>query len=56
MMPDGSISSNGYGNYTEYYWYSIQGFVIPTTGYDNDFKYLGGKWFFKRITKKYIKE
>lgn len=32
-------------------WYSIKGFVIPTTGYGNDFKYIG-KPKFLRITKK----
>jgi hypothetical protein len=26
------------------YWYSIQGWVVPLTGWKNDFRYVGKKW------------
>lgn len=34
-------------------WYSIQGFIIPLTGWINSFSYLN-KPFFIRVTKKKI--
>ena len=32
------------------YWYSIQGWIVPFTGWRNEFKFIG-KRFNKRITK-----
>lgn len=54
-MRDGGVSARGFGKFTEYYWYSIQGFIVPTTGWNSDFKIIG-KRFFIKLTKKYIKD
>ena len=38
------------------YWYSIQGFIIPTTGWNQEpFIFWGDKWM-KKITKEHIKQ
>lgn len=52
MMPDGSIASRGCGKTITKYWYSIQYFVVPLTGWNNDYKYInnGPKYF--KITRK----
>lgn len=34
-------------------WYSLQGFILPTSGWSNNFIFLGKRWFL-RITKKKI--
>lgn len=33
-------------------WYSIQGWIIPMTGWRGDFKVIGSERWFWRITKK----
>ena len=40
LMPDGNISSRGTGNIKTYSWYSIQYWILPCTGWWNDFIYL----------------
>jgi hypothetical protein len=54
-MHEISITPNGYkpGGKVEYrteQWYSLQGWIIPLTGWRNDFKFIGKQWFIK-ITK-----
>lgn len=51
-MSDGSISSRGEGIKVEYSWYSIQGFILPLTGWWSDFIYLTKKSKFIRLTEK----
>lgn len=31
-------------------WYSLMGWVIPTSGWNSDYKYLGNRWF-RKLTK-----
>lgn len=28
-------------------WYSLMGFIVPFTGWDNDYEILGELWFFR---------
>jgi hypothetical protein len=53
-LTPGGMASRGTGNIKTYQWYSIQGWIVPTTGYESDFKYLNKskKPFFFRLTKK----
>lgn len=51
LMPDGNISARGIGKTKTLEWYSIQGLIIPTTGWVGDFKRIG-RPFFLRLTKK----
>ncbi len=54
LMLDGNMASRGTGTKVEYSWYSIQGFVLPLSGWRSDFIYLNKKPFFKMITEKTI--
>ncbi len=36
-----------YGNYTMQKWYSLQYFIVPFTGWNSKFKYLGKVKFIK---------
>ncbi len=51
MMPDGSASVGGQVKENQVYqWYCIMGFILPLSGWSNDYIYL---WkFTKRITSK----
>lgn len=51
LMSDGSISTRGVGKTISKYWYSIQYFVVPLTGWNSNYRYLnkGPKYF--KITK-----
>jgi len=51
LMSDGSMSTGGTGKTESWRWYSIQGWIIPTTGWNNEFKYLNKKPFFVKCTK-----
>ena len=51
MMPDGTFSSRGYGHKHTYQWYSIQYWVVPTTGWSKPFKYMNGVAEYVRVTK-----
>jgi len=53
IMPDGSIGSRAVGTKATKIWYSIQGFIIPCTGWWNSFIYIGEPVFWK-ITKEKI--
>jgi hypothetical protein len=39
---------------TKYSWFTFQGWVVPFTGWNGDFKFIGKRWFSKPLTKKYI--
>jgi hypothetical protein len=52
LMSDGSMSSRGTGAKIEYSWYSIQGFILPLSGWWSDFIYLTKKNKFIRLTEK----
>ena len=54
LMPDGSISSRGIGKTVTYQWYSIQYFILPTTGWNSDFIFLTKEANFIQLTKKKI--
>lgn len=41
FMPDGSVSSRGTGVTKKYQRFAIIGFILPFTGWNTDFKYLG---------------
>jgi hypothetical protein len=49
---DPSSAEIGVGKSKAFQWYSFQYFVIPTTGWNTDFKYLGKRKFFKLTKKK----
>ena len=51
LMPDGSVASRGEGNVNTYQWYSIQYWVKPLTGWNNDFVYLNGTPKLIRVSK-----
>lgn len=56
LINDGSISSRGTGNIKNLQWWSLQGFIVPTSGWGNDFKYVGeGPKYFTLTDKKEIK-
>jgi hypothetical protein len=51
IMPGGGASLAGIvTGYKKLQWYSIQGFIVPCTGWCGSFKYLKGP-FFWRVTK-----
>lgn len=50
LMIDGNISSRGTGKSKLTYWYSLQYWVVPFTGYFSDFIYLNKKVKFIKIT------
>jgi hypothetical protein len=54
-MPNGSISSRGIGNTETHIWYSIQGFILPLTGWWDDFIFVSKKPIFWKLTKFQIK-
>ena len=54
IMHDGNISARGIGDKVTLQWYSIQNFIIPTTGWSTNYKYIGKGPKFLRITKKKI--
>lgn len=54
LMPDGSMASMGSGKVIKYRWYSIQFWILPTTGWNKNFVYLSKEPRFFRITSKYI--
>ena len=49
-MQEWSLEIGGNFKREIWQWYSIQGFIVPTTGWNNKFKYLGRR-FMLRITK-----
>ena len=52
-MPDGSFAPGGRAKYKTYQWYSIQYWIIPCTGWWSDFKYVGGKHKFWKLSAKH---
>lgn len=54
MMADGSMSSRGTGTTATHTWYSLQGFIVPCTGWWNDFKFVSKKPKFWQITGEWI--
>lgn len=54
IMPDGSLSARSIGLTQTFQWYSLQYFVVPTTGWNTDFKYLGERKFFVLTSKKIV--
>lgn len=53
LMPDGSFAPGGRAKYKTYQWYSIQYWIIPCTGWWSDFKYVGGKHKFWKLSAKH---
>lgn len=51
LMPDNSIGSRGIGIIIKHYWYGIQYWILPTTGWKSDFIYLNKVPKFIKITK-----
>lgn len=51
LIDNGSFASRGTGKTVKYQWYSIQYWIVPTTGWNSDYKYINGKPKFFRITK-----
>lgn len=50
-MPGGSMVTGGTGKTETWQWYSIQAWIVPTTGWRNEFRYLNKKPFFVKCTK-----
>lgn len=50
LMPDGNLSSRGMGKTEKHTWYSIQYFIVPCTGWWNDFIFLTKTPKFWKIT------
>lgn len=55
LMPDGNISSRGKGDVNTYQWYSLQMWILPCTGWWNNFIYLNKKPYFFVLTKPKLK-
>jgi len=58
-MYEVSIAPGGYApggdvKYKIEQWYSIQGWIIPLTGWRKEFKFIGKNWFLK-VTKPKVK-
>lgn len=53
IMPDGSFAPSGTAKYKTFQWYSLQYWVIPCTGWWSDFKYVGGKPKFWKLSSKH---
>ena len=51
LMPEGSMAIGGNGKTETWQWYSVQGWVVPTTGWKKEFNYLNKKPFFVKCTK-----
>ena len=51
MMPNGNFGSRGTGTTETKTWYSIQGFIVPCTGWRNNFKFVNKEPKFWKITK-----
>lgn len=54
-----SITPHGYApggtvKYKTEQWYSIQGWIIPLTGWSNDFKFIRKQWFIKVTKPKFV--
>lgn len=46
----------GYKTPEKYQWYSFQGWIIPFSGWNNDFKFIGkvwnkGRWLYNKISQ-----
>ena len=54
LMSDGGMSPIGSGKVIKYRWYSIQFWILPTTGWNKNFIYLSKKPRFIRITPKKV--
>ena len=52
LMPDGSFAPAGNVKYKKLEWYSMQYWIIPCTGWWSDFKYIGRKPKFWKLTNK----
>ncbi len=48
----GFVSSRGTGEYKIYQYYVLEFWIVPCTGWWNNFKYLNGDGNFTQITKK----
>ncbi len=53
LMDNGNIASRGVGKTKTYQWYSFQYWILPLTGWKNNFIYLNKTPKFVRISKKY---
>ncbi len=51
IMFDGSISPGGNCKVEIWEWYSLQGWIVPLTGWRNKFVYLNKTPFFIKFTK-----
>ena len=53
LLNNNGLSSQGVGSLskTSTEWFSIQGFIVPNTGWNTDYKRIGKTWFL-RLTKK----
>ena len=51
LMQDGYASTRGTGNVETYQWYSIQFWILPCTGWWDDYIYLNTKPKFFKCTK-----
>lgn len=54
-MENGDITPRGFGQIKLYQWYSIQLWILPCTGWWNDFIYLNKKPKFIKLSKPQIK-
>lgn len=52
-MPDGSFAPGGTVKRKTYQWYSIQYWIVPFTGWWSDFKFIGGKPHFLKLSAKH---
>lgn len=50
----GGYAPGGDAKYKTEQWYSLQGWIVPITGWGNDFKFIGKRWFIKITKAKYV--
>lgn len=54
LLTDGNYGIGGQvKNYKIKYWYSLQGWVLPLSGWEDDYRTIGKRWYL-RVTKKRI--
>lgn len=56
LLPDGSMGFGGNVKYEIIEWYSIQLFILPLTGWRNDFVYIGKPKFYRITPKRLVNE
>ena len=55
IIGPGQFGVGGNCKYSIKQWYSIQGWIVPLTGWGGDFKFIGNGWM-KSITKERMNE